>query len=134
MATSSLTKSSVAPPSVTTTTLTNGVVGTAYSQTIAGSGGTGTLTFTIESGSLPAGLTLTQAGHLNGTPTVAGNSSFTVGLRDSLNVAGSRPLTLRILSLPAIITTTLPPATAGRASGATLAANSAPCAANVVPA
>ena len=55
-------------------------VGTAYTYTFHGSGGTGTLTYEVVSTSspLPAGLTLATTGVLSGTPTAMGTYSFTV--------------------------------------------------------
>src|SRR5205814_1237478 len=50
-------------------TLPGGNIGTSYSQTLTGSGGTSPYTFAITAGSLPNGLTLTTAGLLSGTPT-----------------------------------------------------------------
>jgi Ice-binding-like/Putative Ig domain len=71
------------PPVCPAITLTpaappNGTVGIAYSQTIAGSGGTAPYTFTLMTGTLPAGITLTPAGLLAGTPTTSGSASFTL--------------------------------------------------------
>ena len=57
----------VAPP-----TLPNGAVGVAYTQTMTASGGTAPYIFTA-TGALPAGLTLTPAGVLAGTPTTVGH-------------------------------------------------------------
>ena len=59
-------------------TLPSGTVGVAYSQTIVGSGGTGPYTFGVTSGTLPAGLSLTSAGLLSGTPTTVGTSVVTI--------------------------------------------------------
>ena len=59
-------------------TLPNGTVSTAYSQTITASGGTSPYSFAVTSGTLPTGLSLSSAGVLSGTPTTAGVSSFTV--------------------------------------------------------
>jgi hypothetical protein len=59
-------------------TLPNGEVGLAYSQTITGSGGTAPYSFGVTAGALPAGLTLTSAGVLAGTPTTAGTAAFTI--------------------------------------------------------
>ncbi|MCX6874847.1 MAG: putative Ig domain-containing protein, partial [Verrucomicrobia bacterium] len=47
-----------APTITTPTPLTSGVVGTAYSQTLAATGGTTPYAWTIAAGTLPAGLTL----------------------------------------------------------------------------
>src|SRR5262249_33495529 len=59
-------------------TLPAGVVGIAYSQTLSASGPPGPYTFTLIGGTIPGGLTLSDAGVLSGTPTAAGNSAFTV--------------------------------------------------------
>lgn len=59
--------------------LTAGDVGTAYTATIAATGGIGTVSYAVTQGALPAGLTLNSAtGEISGTPTAAGTSSFTV--------------------------------------------------------
>jgi mono/diheme cytochrome c family protein len=72
-----------APLSVTTTALAGGTVGSAYSQTLAATGGTAPYTWTVSVGTLPAGLNLTAAGLISGPPTTAGTSSFTVTVSDS---------------------------------------------------
>jgi Putative Ig domain len=67
------------PPVIDTASpLPSGTVGTAYSQTIAVSGGTSPHSWSVTSGALPAGLTLSTEGILSGTPTTVDNSSFTV--------------------------------------------------------
>src|SRR5262249_41421140 len=56
---------------------TDGVVNTPYSVTLAATGGTGIDAWTLLSGTLPAGLSLSPAGVLGGTPTqvnLAGNT------------------------------------------------------------
>jgi len=58
--------------------LPNGTVGTAYSQQLTGTGGTPPITFAVSFGTLPAGLTLSPAGLISGTPTAGGISLFTV--------------------------------------------------------
>ena len=69
----------VCPPiTISPATLPNGTVGVPYSQTITGSGGTAPYTFTVTSGALPAGLTLTPAGVVSGTPTANAISTFTI--------------------------------------------------------
>jgi hypothetical protein len=60
--------------------LGGGTVGVPYFATLSDSGGygTGTYTFSLASGTPPAGLTLSASGALSGTPTTAGTSTFTV--------------------------------------------------------
>jgi hypothetical protein len=60
----------IAPVVTTSSPLTAGTVGAAYSVSLAATGST-TYTWTVESGTLPDGLTLTTAGVLAGTPTAA---------------------------------------------------------------
>ena len=63
----------MAPPTITTATLPTPVQGVAYSQTIATSGGTAPITFSVSAGTLPAGLALTaSSGLISGTPTTSG--------------------------------------------------------------
>jgi hypothetical protein len=70
-------------PAISITTaspLTAGTVGTAYSQTLAATpANSAPFTWSVVSGSLPAGLTLSSAGVISGTPTTAVTSAaFTV--------------------------------------------------------
>ncbi len=70
-----------AVPIVTVTTATplpGATVGTPYSQSLAAAGGTGPYTWALASGSLPAGLSLSSAGVVSGTPTARGTFAFSV--------------------------------------------------------
>ncbi|MDA8887098.1 putative Ig domain-containing protein [Pontimonas sp.] len=66
--------------SVGSPSTTSGTVGEAFSSSVSTSGfASSDLTFTIGSGSLPAGLTLnSSSGAITGTPTAAGDQSLTV--------------------------------------------------------
>jgi len=91
-------------------TLPVGTVGVAYSQTLTGSGGTAPYTFAVTAGTLPAGLTLTSAGVLSGTPTLANGpgTSVTITATDTYDCQAPRAYTIKIcplVSLPAITTT-----------------------------
>ena len=69
-------------------------VGAAYSSAITCGGCVGTTTFSIYSGSLPPGLTLTGAtGAITGTPTTAGTYTFTVQASDSYSPPADAPAT-----------------------------------------
>jgi hypothetical protein len=62
--------------------------GVPYSSALSAAGGLPAYTFSISSGSLPAGLTLdTSTGALTGTPTAAGPFSFTAQVVDSSKLA-----------------------------------------------
>lgn len=67
-----------------------------YSQSFSATGGTGPYTYAVTAGALPTGLTLSSAGLLSGTPTVAGNFSFTVTATDSLLNKGTAAYTLPV--------------------------------------
>lgn len=89
-----------------------------YSQTITASGGVGSYTYALTAGALPAGMSLSSAGVLSGTPTAGGNFSFTVTATDQSTGAGpytgSRAYSLTV-GAPTIVVspTTLPAATRG---------------------
>lgn len=72
-------------PVIQTATLPAATAGTAYSQTLTATG-TPAPTFAVTAGSLPAGLTLSAAGVISGTPTAQGTASFTI---TATNVAGT---------------------------------------------
>ena len=78
-----ISENAAAAPTITTDTLPGGKVGEAYSQTLSATGTT-PITWGIDSGNLPAGLTLDEAtGEISGTPTAAGTASFTVKVENS---------------------------------------------------
>jgi len=82
--------------SLNPSSLSNGTVGHSYSKTITASGGHAPYTFTVSSGSLPPGLTLTSAGILSGTPTSHGSLTFTIRANDSYGYPGTRQYQLTV--------------------------------------
>jgi len=72
-------------------TLSNGTVGSPYSQIITALVGVLPYNFSISSGSLPAGLTIDSlTGIISGTPTSSANAVFTVRVTDLLGCSGTR--------------------------------------------
>lgn len=59
------------------------IAGQAYTRAFSASGGAAPYAFSLASGTLPAGLQLGADGQLQGTPTAAGQFTFTVQARDS---------------------------------------------------
>jgi len=56
-----------------------------FSANLAATGGSGTFTWSLGAGSLPAGVTLGSSGSISGTPTEAGRFGFTAKVTDSEN-------------------------------------------------
>jgi sugar lactone lactonase YvrE len=94
----------VAPPSVTSPVRLQGTAGAAFSQTLTAGGGFGPYTWTVASGSLPAGLRLDPAtGVISGTPAAAGTISFSVRATDqSLPTAQTATAAISITVTPAV--------------------------------
>jgi hypothetical protein len=61
---------------------------------LTATGGAAPYTWTVSSGALPAGITLSPAGALSGTPSVAGTYTFAVRAADASGTAGEASLTL----------------------------------------
>lgn len=59
--------------------LTGGTEGIAYTATVTASGGIGTVSYAVTTGTLPAGLSLNATtGAISGTPSATGTSNFTI--------------------------------------------------------
>ena len=89
------------PVSIQTATLPSTRLAQSYSADVAASGGTGSLVWTIVSGTLPQGITLeSSTGVLHGTATTSGRFSISVQVSDSSNELNraTRPLTLSVLA------------------------------------
>ncbi len=88
-------------------TLPDGTFNAPYSQTLSATsanGGVGPYAFSVTAGALPAGLTLSGAGVLSGTPTAAGSFAFTVQATSSNGFSGTRAYTLAIAQAAQAIT------------------------------
>ena len=98
----------VCSTSITTASLPNGQVGTAYSQTLTTIGGSAPLTYAL-TGTLPAGLSLnTTTGEISGTPTApTGTASFTVTVTDAKSCSDAQPLTITTSAQPVCSLTVL---------------------------
>jgi uncharacterized protein YhjY with autotransporter beta-barrel domain len=91
---------SAADLTVTPTTLSDVLAGTAFSQQMQATGGQGGYTFAVTSGALPTGITLSTAGVLSGRPTVAGTFGFTVTATDGFGNTGAVGLSLTVTGRP----------------------------------
>ena len=124
----SVTITVVPTPSITTTSLPDGVQNAAYTATtLAATGGITPYKWSITTGALPAGLTLNSStGVISGTPTAAATSDFTVQVADSSSPALTATKALSIVVNPppplSVTTASLPSGSQGTAYAATLTA------------
>jgi hypothetical protein len=85
----------VVPTILTYTTPPNAEVGIPYSFSFLSVGGTSPVTWSVTSGQLPPGLILSP-GQLAGTPTLAGNYTFSVSLTDSAGHQSQTPFAIMV--------------------------------------
>ena len=86
-----------AAPGITTASpLNTATLGGSYTQTLAATSGTPGYTWSLSTGSLPAGLSLSSAGVISGSATTAGTSSFTVLVTDSAGRVASKAFALTV--------------------------------------
>jgi hypothetical protein len=101
----------VLPPgglAIATTSLPVGVPGTPYTATVTAFGGTPPLTWAVQSGSLPPGLTLGPGtGVISGTPTTIGVSTFTLQVSGG-GQGATRSLTISIAQNEIVAENALP--------------------------
>ncbi len=81
---------------ITTASLSNAMVGVAYTNQLQGSGGTTPYTWTIANGSqpLPSALTLATNGLISGVPAASGTNNFIARLTDHNSLTVTRSFTL----------------------------------------
>lgn len=117
---------------IATTSLPSGALGVPYGPTfINAAGATGTFTWTITAGSLPAGLTFqtsstSTSAQITGTPTLLETSKFTVQVTDSAGSSVTQALSITINPPPplSVATSTLQVGTVNQGYNQTLAASS----------
>lgn len=98
-------------PVISTASLPAGNEGTPYSQSVSANGGVAPYSWSISSGSLPAGLSLsastTTSVTISGTPTAQGTANFTIKITDSVGDFGTQALSITMgPPLPLKVTTT----------------------------
>jgi len=104
-------------PTVNPPTLPDGMAGTPYNQTLTASGGVMPYTYSVITGSLPNGISLSAAGVFSGAPTAFGTFNFTVRATGANGCQGTRAYTLTI-SPPCNVTINPSSLTAGTVGAA----------------
>src|SRR5262249_61156413 len=113
--------------SISTSSLPNGQIGTAYNATLTATGGVSPYTWSLTSGALPAGLTVNAStGAITGTPSASVASTpltFKVADSSSPVLTQSASLTLTVSAAALVISTSsLPSGQTGVAYNAALTA------------
>ena len=108
---------------VITSVLGNLVVGSPLNVQLSASGGRAPYSWSVASGSLPSGLSLTGDGVLSGTPSTIGDFNFGLQARDADNVIGTRSFVVRVISPLMITTESIEPARFATAYSSSLAAS-----------
>jgi para-nitrobenzyl esterase len=97
-------------PTIITTSLPDGTIGSSYSQTIQATGGVAPFTWSVTSGALPHSLVLPgttgNSVTISGTPDrVQASVAFTIQVADANGQSGKQPFTVNIKSTPTIAVT-----------------------------
>src|SRR6185369_14476885 len=106
---------------IETSSLTDALIGTSYSQQLRADAGTPPYAWSLTSGAMPDGITLDSAGSLSGTPTAVGSFGFTLRVVDAARASAERQF--QITTAAGLIITTAPvlaPATVGLQYGQSL--------------
>ena len=86
-----------AGPVIITSNLPNGAPGIPYAVQMTGAGGSGSYTWSVQSGNLPPGLVLdSKSGNISGRPLNAGSFSFVIKILDRNGRTASKSLTIPI--------------------------------------
>jgi hypothetical protein len=106
-----------APLTINSSAIVSGTIGSGYSTRLQAGGGTAPYTWSITSGSLPAGLSLASStGLISGTPISTGTAAFTASVTDSASPAQTTSAALSLLVSPSALVissaSTLPSGTA----------------------
>ena len=119
----------IPPVQITTSSLPGGTVGTAYNATLAATGGVTPYTWSVVSGQLPLGLSLSaSSGMISGTPATAGAYNVTMQVTDAAGYQATTVLAIAIVACTtcsgpiSITTTSLPAGTVGVPYNSTLMA------------
>jgi len=101
---------------ITTSQVPSGILSKSYTAALSASGGTTPYTWSLASGSLPTGLTLSSAGTISGAPTSAGSFPFTVQVTDAASHSASANLSINVAN-PVVSVAIASPANGATVSG-----------------
>jgi hypothetical protein len=88
------------PPTISSPNpLPSGMIGVPYNQAMVAIGGTTPYTWSLSSGSLPAGLSLSSAGVISGVPSVVSTASFSVQVTGGDSLSSKMDFNLTVASM-----------------------------------
>ena len=102
---------------VSSTSLPNATESVAYSQSLAAAGGTSPYSWSLSSGTLPTGLSLSSTGVISGSATVAGTFPFTVLVKDAASHSASANLSINAVTVAGPTVSISSPASGASVSG-----------------
>lgn len=112
---------------IMTASLPSAPANAVFNANLSASGGMPPYTWSVASGSLPAGLTLSGSGAISGTPTTPGNFSFMTQVKDASSQSASKSISMIVTAAPptplAVSTTSIAGGTVGVNFSATLKAS-----------
>ncbi len=117
------------PITITTTSLSTGTKALSYAQTLTATGATAPAAWSVYSGTLPPGLTLSSAGSITGKPTIPGVYNFAVKLTDSASIVAVKNLNISVnttYQVPSVNAFTLGTTAIGATFSAALTATNQP--------
>lgn len=89
----------IAPPVPVAKELKGGQIGGTYSETISAQAGTTPYSFSVASGSLPAGTALNSStGVISGTLTTVGTNAFTILVTDANSATGTQQFSVDVVA------------------------------------
>ena len=120
--TAPLTVTIIPGPSMNFAPPPGGWTNTVYGYTLTETGGTAPYTWSVSSGSLPAGISLSAGGNLSGTPTATGTFSFTARVTDANGQTATQATSITIAAGVSITSAAPPTAVLSTAYSFTFAA------------
>ena len=99
----------IAVPAITiSAALPSGTTGGMYAQTLTSADGQANYTWSVSSGALPAGLTMSSAGVLSGKPTATGTANFRIRVTGADGFYAEQDFSLTVLALTQVTITANP--------------------------